>query len=126
WTGIAERPAVGVQALQEADGLEKVVGVWFRVQMVFDRRWQTRTRGRRGGSRARRRVAQQGLVPQGSGLSVGFRSGYRSWRSAARGGHFLKYPSPCLVLPTNWLNEFMVAYRPRKRSRTQANRNTPM
>src|SRR5207302_4308859 len=46
--------------------------------------------------------------------------------SPARGGHFLKYPSPCLVFATNWLNELMPAYSPRNRSSTEANRNTPV
>src|SRR5439155_23404498 len=106
WTGAADRLAFRKQPLENPDRLEEIEGKGFLEQMIGN---GARTRGRpRGGGLIRTcRVRGQGDFPT-----------HRSCCSATRGGHFLKYPSPCLVLPTSCVKELMCAYSARKRSRT--------
>src|SRR5262249_23236421 len=52
-------------------------------------------------------------------------AGQASTRSPVRGGQRHSAPSRCRVTATNLVNEFTVKYRPKKRSRTAANRYSP-
>ena len=51
---------------------------------------------------------------------------YRSTVSPARGGHRRISPSRCFVVAISLENELTEQYRPRNRSRTQANRKGPL
>src|SRR5207253_1998785 len=109
-------PALRVKTLEHAYRLEEVKGERLSKEMGRN------TAAREGFAPRRRR--RRGFAGQCPPFRWWF--AYRTGCSPARGGHFLKYPSPCLVLPMSWVKEFMEAYNPRKRSRTQAKRKAPV
>src|SRR5262249_21519116 len=103
--------AIRLKLLQQADCLEEVKREGFGEKPGGDRvRWNRRSTRRRRTRRSR----ADGLHRAGIAHS--------SLCSPARGGHFLKYLSPCEVRAINWLNELIETYSPRNRSSMLANR----
>src|SRR5262249_33836277 len=101
--GQSNRATVRFEALHDAHGLEEIEDIAFLEEPIFEGAFARSPRLRTGGADF----------------------GHGSSRFAARGGHFLKCPSACLVLAVNCVNEFTEAYMLRKRSSTQANKNRP-